>query len=111
MHVIIYSIPTVNGLIAMDGEKDYSFISDSSWKRYLKALKEVGVFVMGRRTYEVSLRTGAFPYPGCFNVVITHRKIKNKWGSKILFTGKSQKQVIRMLEAKGFNKAIVTVGT
>ncbi len=110
MKVIVYSIPTANGLIAMHGEKDYSFISDSSWKNYLKALKDAGVFIMGRRTYEVSLRTGAFPYPDCLNVVVTHRKIKNKWGDKVIFTSKSPKQVVRMLEARGFNKAIVTGG-
>lgn len=31
MKVIIYSIPTINGLIAMEDEKDYSFISDRAW--------------------------------------------------------------------------------
>ncbi len=110
MDVVIYSIPTANGLIAMHGEKDYSFISESNWKSYLKTLKDAGVFIMGRRTYEVSLRTGAFPYPDCFNIVVTHRKVKNKWGDKTLFTNKSPRQVVQMLKNKGFNKAIVTGG-
>ena len=79
MKVIVYSIPTANGLIAMRSEKDYSFISDGSWENYLKALKKSGVFVMGRRTFEVSLRTGAFPYPDCLNVIATRKKIKNRW--------------------------------
>lgn len=52
--VINYSIPTVNGLIAKEDESDYSFISDRAWGIYLKTLKEIGVLIMGRRTYEIS---------------------------------------------------------
>lgn len=39
MKVIIYSIPTVNELIAMQDEKDYSFVSDMAWEFYLKEIK------------------------------------------------------------------------
>jgi dihydrofolate reductase len=110
MRVTFYSIPTANGLIAMDGEEDYGFISDSSWDNYLKTLKEAGVFIMGRRTYEASLRTGAFPYPDCLNVVMTSQKIENKWGDKTMFTGRPPREVIQMLEGMGFKKAVVTGG-
>ncbi len=109
MKVIIYSVPTVNGFIAKEDELDYSFISDNDWKLYLDILKQAGVFVMGRRTYEVSLRTSAFPYD-CFNVVMTSQKIKNKWGDKVLFTDKSPAEVLSVLEKKGFTKVIVTGG-
>lgn len=107
--VIIYSIPTINGLIAKEEEIDYSFISDGDWELYLKALKEAGVFVMGRRTYEVCLRTGAFPYD-CLNVVMTRQKIENKWGDKVIFTDLKPKEVLSMLEKKGFSKVIVSGG-
>ncbi|MBM3232404.1 hypothetical protein FJZ21_03450 [Candidatus Pacearchaeota archaeon] len=74
MKTIIYSIPTLNGFIAIKDEKSYEFISDNSWKRYIKTLKEAGVFIMGKRTYEASLKTGAFPY-NCLNIVMTKEKI------------------------------------
>ncbi|MEK6910066.1 MAG: dihydrofolate reductase family protein [Candidatus Aenigmatarchaeota archaeon] len=109
MKVIIYSIPTINGLIAMEDEKDYSFISDKSWEFYLKEIKKSGVFIMGRRTYEVSLRTGAFPFD-CLNIVMTKLKIKTKWGDKVIFTDLKPKEVLHMLEKKGFNKVVVTGG-
>ena len=109
MKVIIYSIPTINGLIAMENENDYSFISDSDWEFYLKTLKEVGVFIMGRRTYEASLKTGAFPYD-CLNLVMTKQKIENKWGHKVIFTDLKPKEVLQMLENKGFSKVIITGG-
>ncbi len=109
MRVIVYSIPTVNGLIAMQDEKDYSFISDKSWESYLKEIKSAGVFIMGRRTYEVSLRTGAFPYD-CLNVVMTKQEIENKWGDKVIFTDLKPKYVLDMLKEKGFNEVMVTGG-
>ncbi|MBI4214864.1 dihydrofolate reductase family protein [archaeon] len=110
MKVIVYSIPTVNGLIAKEGEQDYSFISEDDWALYLRALKEAGAFVMGRHTYEVSLRTGAFPYPNCLNVVMTRQKTENKWGAKAMFTGESPKDVLSLLKKRGFEKVIVTGG-
>ncbi len=109
MKVIAYFIPTVNGLIAREDEKDYSFISDDSWDKYLKALKDAGVFVMGKRTYEASLRTGAFPYP-CLNVVMTRQKTENKWGDNVVFTDLGPKEVLQMLENKGLNTVIITGG-
>lgn len=100
----------MNGLIAMDEEKDYSFISDIAWNAYLDALENAGVFIMGGRTYEVSLRTGAFPYKGCLNVVMTSKKPVNKWDDKVIFTDQKPKDVLRMLEVKGFGEVIVTGG-
>lgn len=66
------------------------------------------MFIMGR-TYEASLRTGEFPYD-CLNVVMTKRKIENKWGDKVIFTSLEPTEVLRMLEKKGFLKVIVTGG-
>ncbi|MBI4162418.1 MAG: dihydrofolate reductase family protein [Candidatus Aenigmarchaeota archaeon] len=109
MKVIIYSVPTINGLIAMKDEKDYSFISDESWDSYIQSLKKTGVFVMGRRTFEASLRTGAFPYD-CLNVIMTKQKIENKWGDKVIFTDSTPKETLLMLENKGFSEVIVTGG-
>lgn len=109
MKVIIYSIPTVNGLIAREDEQNYNFISESSWEFYLKTLKEAGVFIMGRRTYEASLKTGAFPYE-CLNVVMTKQKIENTWKDNVMFTSLKPEEVLHMLEKKGFKKVIITGG-
>jgi len=100
----------MNGLIAMEEEKDYSFISDNSWDLYLETLKNVGVFVIGGRTYEVSLRTGAFPYPDCLNVVMTSKSPNNQWGNNVVFTDQEPYEVLEMIGTKGFNEVIVTGG-
>lgn len=109
MKVILYAVPTLNGMIAKATEKDYSFISDKSWNRYLQELKSAGVFVMGRRTYEASLRSGAFPYD-CVNVVMTKKNLENKWGEKVIFTDLEPKKVVEMLKNKNFSTVIVTGG-
>lgn len=107
--VIIYSAPTINGLIAREDETDYSFISDEAWEIYLKTLREIGVFIIGRRTYEISLKTGAFPYD-CLNVVMTKHKIKNKWKGNVIFSDSTPRELLRFLKKKGFKKVIVTGG-
>ena len=109
MKVTIYSIPSANGLIAPTKEDDYGFITDQAWALYLKTLKKAGVFVMGRKTYEVSLRTGAFPYD-CFNVVMTKQKFENKWADKVIFSAQNPKQLLDSLSKKGFKQVIVTGG-
>src|SRR3989344_202344 len=109
MKVIIYSVPTINGLIAKKDESDYSFISNKAWEFYLKTLKEVRVFIMGRRTYEISLKTGAFPYD-CLNVVMTRTRFSNNWGERVIFTDQNPKKLLQFLEKKGFKKVIVTCG-
>lgn len=109
MKVVIYAVPTLNGMIAKSNETDYSFISDKSWALYLKELKTSGVFVMGRRTYEASLRSGAFPYD-CLNVVMTKKHIVNKWGNNVIFTDLSPNETLDMLKKKGFETVIVTGG-
>lgn len=109
MKVIIYSASTINGLIAKKDESDYSFISDKAWEFYLKTLKEVGAFIMGRRTYEVSLRTGVFPYD-CLNVVMTHKHFSNHWGDKVIFTDQNPRELLKFLEKKGLTNVIVTGG-
>lgn len=109
MKVIVYSVPTVNSVIAMEDESNYDFISESAWKQYLKAVKDAKAYVMGGRTYEKSLESGAFPYD-CLNVVMTHKKVENKWGDRVMFTSKSPMEIVEMLREKGFEKVIITGG-
>ena len=109
MKVIIYAVPTFNGIIAKHDENDYDFISDKAWSIYLKELKSAGVFVMGRRTYEASLRSGAFPYD-CLNIVMTSKKIENKWGDNVVFTSLDPKQVIDLLKKRDLKNIFITGG-
>jgi dihydrofolate reductase len=96
---------TINGLIAKEND-DISFVSDVEWKFFRNMIKKFGNCIIGRRTWEVS---DAFPYPG-LNIVMTKRKIENKWGGKVVFTDKSPKEVLQFLQKKGFKTAFVAGG-
>ena len=57
---------------------------------------------MGRNTYLAASKSGYFPFPDTLNIVVSHQQIENKWGDKVVITNKSPKEIIRMLEQKGF---------
>lgn len=100
---------TANGLIAKEDD-DASFVSNKSWERFGKMTKSIGNIIVGRRTYEVSLTDGTFPYPNCLNVVMTSKQIKNKWGNNVIFTKDSPRKVLQFLAERGFDKAFVAGG-
>ncbi|MEM3211754.1 MAG: dihydrofolate reductase [Candidatus Micrarchaeaceae archaeon] len=108
MKVIMYAAITPNGMIAKSGDR-LDFITSTEWQGMMEKAYDIGNCIMGRRAYEALFKKGKFPY-NCLNVVMTKRKIKNKWGSKVVFTGKSPRQVLKMLEQKGFSEALVIGG-
>lgn len=99
---------TANGLIAKEDD-DVWFVSKNSWKSFEKLMKKCGNMIIGRRTYEISVKDGTFPY-SCFNVVMTKQKIENKWGDKVVFTNKKPEEVLRFLKKKGFKTAFIGGG-
>ncbi|MGC8676469.1 MAG: dihydrofolate reductase family protein [Candidatus Micrarchaeia archaeon] len=108
MKVTMYAAATPNGMIAGAGD-DLGFITQTEWQGIMKKAYDVGNCIMGRRAYEVLLKRGKFPY-NCLNIVMTKKKQANKWPGKVIFTGKSPRQVLKMLEQKGFQEALVLGG-
>ena len=109
MKVILYMGITANGVIAKEDD-DTSFISDVEWESFKEMSKRTGNFIMGGRTYEVSAASNDFPYPDCLNIVMTKRPIENKWGDNVVITNKYPKEVLQLLEEKGFEIAFVGGG-
>lgn len=100
---------TANGYVAKEND-DTSFVSKESWKSFDEMSKKAGNLIIGKRTFEISVKDGTFPYPERFNIVMTHDKVENKWGESVLFTNKSPKEVSRILEEKGFAVAFIAGG-
>ena len=110
MKVIMVMAVTPNGYIAREND-DTSWVTKEDWKRFKDISKKIGCVIIGRRTYEAVIAESQFPLPGRLNVVVTHEKIENKWGEdKVIFTGKSPKDILEMLKKKGFKKACVAGG-
>ncbi len=109
MKVILYMATTANGMIAREND-DSDFIYGEEWKAYLDVVKKAGNCILGRRTYGVISKDSYFPLPGALNVVMTSKKVANKWPKKVIFTNKSPKQVIALLKNKGFKSAFIAGG-
>lgn len=108
MKVTLYMAQTANGYIAR--KNDETPWSSIEWRKFTKVLRKASNCVMGRRTFEVCLAAGVFPYKNCLNVVMTRRKIKNKWGRNVLFTDKTPRAVLNMMKNKGFKEVVVAGG-
>lgn len=109
MKTILYMGISVNGYIAnKDGNSQ--FTSEEDLKGFYKNSKSAGNIIMGKNTYLDALKQGYFPFPDALNIVITHEEIENKWGDKALFINRLPKDVIGMLEKKGFHTAFLAGG-
>lgn len=99
---------TVNGYIA--GTDD-----DTDWVKDMDALKktikEFGIVVMGRRTYDECLKYDVFPYPDALNVVLTHDKTLLKQSSpSVIFSDALPAGILELAQKKGFEKVLVIGG-
>ncbi len=109
MKVILYMAVSVDGFVAKENDDTASWVSEIEWESYRKMTQEVGNVIIGRRTFEVALREGDFPFQNCFNVVVTDKEIENKWENDAIFV-RSPKQALKTLEEKGFSSALVGGG-
>ncbi len=110
MKVILYMAITANGKIAKENDEVF-FVSKNSWKIFDVISKKAGNIIMGRRTYEISLADKTFPYSERLNVVMAKKPVKNKWGERAIFTYLAPKEVLNMLEKKGFKTAFIGGGS
>ncbi|MCL4375733.1 dihydrofolate reductase family protein [Candidatus Marsarchaeota archaeon] len=108
MKTIMYLAMTLNGKIA-DGRGSIGFSSDNEWNLFQEEMGKWGNIIMGRRTFEVSLKAGVFPYNG-LNIVMTKEKIRNRWGESVIFFGGSPAEALRLLDDRGFEIAYIGGG-
>lgn len=100
---------SVNGYIAkINGNSEWT--SDEDLKGFYEQSKKAGNIIMGKNTYHAASQYGYFPFPDAFNIVASHQQIENKWGDKVLITGKSPKEILKILEQKGFTAAFLAGG-
>ena len=109
MKTILYMGISVNGYIAKeDGDSEWT--SEENLKGFYEQSKSAGNIIMGRNTYLAASKSGYFPFPDALNIVVSHKQIENKWGDKVIITDKSPKEIIEMLEQKGFTVAFLAGG-
>ncbi len=109
MKVILYMAISINGLITK-GKDDSDWVTETDWKEFDKLMRDCGIMVMGRRTYEIF--GDDFPCEGAVNVVMTSNSklLNQKTPEEVIFTDKSPKEVIKMAEEMGFKKLMLIGG-
>ncbi len=109
MKVILYMGVSINGYIAKeDGDSEWT--SEEDLEGFYKHSKGAGNIIMGANTFKSASDYGYFPFPEAVNIMMTHQINENKWGDKVIFTDKSPKEVLRLLEEKGFKEAFIAGG-
>jgi dihydrofolate reductase len=109
MKTILYMGITINGYIAKeDGNSEWT--SDEDLKGFYNHSRDAGNIVMGRNTYAAAMKSGYFPFPDALNVVVTHEAMENTWGDRVLITDGSPKEIVALLEQKGFETLFLAGG-
>ncbi|MCX6815936.1 MAG: dihydrofolate reductase family protein [Candidatus Aenigmarchaeota archaeon] len=110
MKVILFMSMSVNGIIAReDGSED--FLSDENWKVFCKLAKQMGCFVIGRKTYETVMRL----YKNYNFDDVKAKKIVVSTSSNFSPAGytvaKSPKDAIKKAKNVGFKQILLTGGS
>lgn len=109
MKTILYMAMTVNGKIAGTAD-DTSWTSKEDWDRFRTMCNKTGNAVIGRRTYDMVKKEGT-QLGDVLTVVLTHdAALLAKKYPHTIFTNKLPKDVLTMLERKGFREALVAGG-
>jgi len=108
MTVQLYMATSIDGFVAKSND-DTNWVSNTDWDNFRSFIKEAGVIVMGRKTYEVS--GDDFPYENALNVVMTSNKtLLSKQQERVLFTDKKPAEVVKLAKEKGFSKLLIIGG-
>jgi dihydrofolate reductase len=110
MKVTMYMAISVNGYIAANLD-DTSWVSPEDFEGQAKVAKRIGNIIYGKRTYDVGILENTIPVPDCLNIIVTHQAGSMPEQEHFLFTDQSPKDIITMLESKGFGEIFVAGGS
>jgi len=103
--VIMMMAMTLDGKIARDEKQLANWTSSADKKLFVEVSKECGVIMMGENTF----RTFPKPLPGRLNVVFSYNPGEDIEDSLLWVQG-DPKQILKDLEAKGYNQALLGGG-
>lgn len=103
--VILYIAASLDGYIArIDGEIDWLSIVERAGEDYGYAAfyESVDALVMGRKTYDLALTFGEWPYPGKKSFVFTHSDLTSD-RNDVVFLSSDVASGVATIEAQGFH--------
>lgn len=108
MKTILYMATSITGKTT-SGNDDTSWVQENDVERFDAVMTRCGAMVMGKATYESF--GDDLPLGKALLVVMTHDKdllAKNQDG--LIFTASSPKEVLNMLESKGYQEVMLAGG-
>ncbi len=109
MHVFLIAAVTADGYIAEEVKQISTEWTSKEDKKFFKDMTtKSGVMVMGMNTYKTIGR----PLPNRLTVVITRtpQEVPAEHQENLLFTSQTPKEVLAMLEKKGFTEVAICGG-
>jgi dihydrofolate reductase len=107
MKVILYMAMTPNGIIARSNNEE-DFLSDENWKVFCGLAKDIGCFVVGRKTYEVVKKWKDFNFDDVHaEKIIVSGSLKSVKNYSVV---KTPEDAIKKAATLGFNKMLLTGG-
>lgn len=111
MDVILFFAVTPTGHIARKNG-DSNFLFGKAWADYLSKARKAGNILIGRKTYDVIIRDKyEFPFKGCLNVIVTHKRMKGDLPHNVVFADGKPKAILSLLRRKGFKSAFICGGS
>jgi dihydrofolate reductase len=94
MKVILYMAISADGFIAkINGDSDW--VSEADADTFENKIKEAGVFIVGRKTFD-QYYNDLYPIKDVLNVVLTTNKNRKSENKNILFTTKNPQEIISL---------------
>ncbi len=110
MHVTLYMAMSVNGFIA-DNDDNEDFLSHDGWDAFVELAEKAGVFMIGRKTYEVVLekyKDYGFMDVNADRIIVTSDE--NFTSPDNFRVVHSPKEAVQLAESLGHKQALLTGG-
>lgn len=114
MKAILYMAMTANGLITKEDD-DTSWVTKTEWKSLNGMIRKYGNMIIGRRTYEIMVKSGEFTRSKLDKVntiVVTHQTLTPPFtihDSRYVSIATSPRQALTILKQKG-HKTVMLCG-
>ena len=98
----------IDGFIAkIDGDSDW--VSPIDAENFEKTMMEYGCIIVGRKTFE-QFQGDLYPVKGILNVVVTSDENMTSDDPEVIYASQSTEKVVRIIEEKGHDKALLIGG-
>ncbi len=111
MKVILIMVQSINGKVRLINDKNQAWSSQEDKRHFSKVTKEIGVVIMGRKTFEEIGR----PLKNRKNIVLTgepekYQKLEKTYQGSLFFTDEKPESLLNRLESEGYQTAALIGG-